>query len=189
MSEYKNNNEKELIKALKELRAADPPEGLLERLQGQGAPSLEQEVIQAPIGSVNRFGRRSRVNPVRIVNLVAAAAACLLIAFFAVSGWIKPGDQSEGRSRQLGVAVVDERAKIEPSASAADSIEPVLIKQGRKWVDAQELGTGVGKDGKPYRLVAGHWVDYLEFQRQGQDQSYTVVSYEKGVERQELPVY
>lgn len=188
MSKQENSKEEKVIEALRELRAADPPESLLERLQGQGPPSLEQGAT-TPIDSVNRFRRRSRVKPVASVQVVAAAVACLLIAFFALSGWMKPGDQSEGRSRQPKVAEVDERAGVEPSRAGPSLSEPVLIKQARKWVDAQELGTGVGEDGKPYRLVAGHWVDYSEFQRQGQEQSYTVVSYEKGVEKQELPVY
>lgn len=75
------------------------------------------------------------------------------------------------------------------SANHAADAPKVSVTHSREWLSARELGSGVGEDGLPYRIVEGRWLDCSHIQIEGRPGVWTAATPAEGVTRVAMPVY
>lgn len=76
----------------------------------------------------------------------------------------------------------------QPSPATKASPE-VSVTHSRRWLSARELGSGIGEDGQPYRVVEGRWLDLSQLRIDGRPDVWTTATPGEGVACVAMAVY
>lgn len=147
-------------KLLAECKPSAVPTDLMQRLRA-ACPAVDQANLDEPI-----HGRRFWWMP------YLAAAASLALGIYMYQGTSAP--------------VAEQVASVENTKAAKSSVK---VSRSKSLLKTEVVAVGVRKDGRPYKVVKGSWVDVSQIQVDGRPEVWTVAKGCEGVGLVDVDIY